>query len=86
MLGMFGPGNASQSCGAAAGTDSYGGGNQPTDLNNLKAGIYGSGYNRGQSKKFEQARETRLKERVTKIVKEAPAKSNHLDRAAAKTH
>ena len=85
MLGMFGPGAASQAGGSPGSTDSYGGGEQPTDLNALKAGVYGSGYNRGQASKFEKAREARIKERVTKIVKEAPAKSRNLDRAPAKT-
>lgn len=87
MLGMFGPGAASQAGGSPGSTDSYGGGEQPTDLNRLKAGIYGSGYNRGQAAKFEQARESRLQERVTKIVKtqttkgEAP-KTNTVERGS----
>lgn len=72
MMSMFGPGNASQAGGSPGSTDSYGGGDQPTDLNRLKAGIYGSGFNRGQAAKFEAARESRLSERVTKVVKAAP--------------
>lgn len=69
MMGMFGPGAASQAGGSPGSTDSYGGGEQPTDLNRLKAGIYGSGFNRGQAAKFEAARESRLADRVTKVVK-----------------
>jgi hypothetical protein len=82
MLGMFGGSKGSSAAGG--GTDSYGGGSQPTDLNALKAGVYGSGFNRGQAAKYQKARETRLQERVTKIVKEAP-QSRNLDRARAKT-
>jgi hypothetical protein len=69
MMSMFGPGAAAQAGGSPGSTDSYGGGEQPTDLAAFKSGRVGSGFNRAQGEKYSQAQKSRVSERASKVVK-----------------